>query len=325
MIIKNNPFTSEIYNQEWMGNFHKGKKCHKFSFIKKIAFVKNKYLPLYINVGKYKSCGISYELDKSGRFKDYKGKVFLIYDVPEFIEVNAESKSKNLGLKKNVQYEGYFVDIRSYGTIEDYLSNQFNSKQRHRILSRLRKLEKDHNISYEFYSGKLEKKQFEQLFNELYNLMKKQFNKKNEKNSHSPIEIKEWYRSLFFTLFEKNQASFSLIKKDETTISSCFSYNSDNMVFSSIPVLDLDYSKYGLGNIRSLKSIEWAIKNGFEYYDLGKGSYGYKHRWASSKYKFEYHILFDKKSILASSIAFLLESFFNIKQLIRKTIHALKK
>ena len=325
MIIKNNPFITEIYNQEWMNHFHYEKTYNKFDFIKGIAFTKNKYLPLYTNVGKYKSSGISYEIDTSGQFKDYKGKVFLIYDIPEYFEVNTKSKSKNLGVKVINQYDGYLVDIRSFNAVEDYLRNQFNSKQRRSILSRLRKLEDEHDISYEFHSSKLDEQQFEELFEELYRLMDRQFGKKNEKNSHSPLEIKEWHKSLFFKLLEKNQASFSVIKSGNTTISSCFRYNSDNVVFSAIPVLDMDYVKYGLGNIRTLKGIEWAIRKGFEYYDLGKGSYGYKHRWASKKYKFQYQIFYDKKSIFASSIAFLLKSFFSIKQFMRQIKYFFKK
>ena len=192
MIVKNNPFTSDVYNTEWMNHFHSGKKCHKFDSIKGVAFTKNKYIPLYTNVGKYKSCGISYQLDSSGQNEDYKGKVFLIYDIPEFFEIDSEPKSKRLGIEKIEQYEGYLVDIRDYETINDYLSNQFNSKQRHSVLRRLKKLEKDHdNISYEFYSGKLEEKQFETLFEELYSLMEQQFDLKKEKNSHSSLEIKE--------------------------------------------------------------------------------------------------------------------------------------
>nr|WP_298998266.1 GNAT family N-acetyltransferase [uncultured Allomuricauda sp.] len=326
MRIKNNPFTSEIYNQEWINHFHKGKKCHKFSFIKKIAFVKNKYLPLYVNVGKYKSCGISYELDTSGQFEDFKNKVFLIYDVPEFLSQNASKlKIKNLGIKKIEQYEGYLVDISQYDSMEHYMSKQFNSKQRRSMLSRLKKLEKEYTITYDFFSGKLSKKEFEKLLENLYILMKKQFGDDYEKNSHSPHEIIEWYKSLFPKLLEKNQAYFSVIKTENETISTCLGYNSDNFVFSAIPVLNTDYQKYGLGNIRTLKSIEWAINQGFQYYDLGKGSYGYKHRWASRKYKFEYHIAYDKKSIVATFIATYLNLYFSMKQLLRKLKYAIKK
>ena len=326
MTIKNNPFTSEIYNEEWMQNFHKGKKCHKFNFIQKIAFVKNKYFPLYINVGKYKSCGISYELDTFGQSNDFKNKVFLVYDVPDFLdENNSESISKNLGIKKIEQYEGYLVDISSYDHVEGYLNNQFNSKQRRSILSRLKKLEKEHKMNYEFFTGKISEKEFGLLFDNLYALMKKQFGEKFEQNSHSPSHIKEWYTSLFPKLLEKKQAYFSVIKKDNQTISTCLGYSADNFIFSAIPVLDPDYHKYGLGNIRTLKSLEWAIDQGFKYYDLGKGSYGYKHRWATSKYKFQYHILYDRKSLPALLIASFLSTYFSAKQVMRKLKYALKK
>lgn len=318
MICHKNPFTSDIYIKEWEEHFSKGKKAYRFEFITGIAFTKNKYIPLYINVGKYKTMGISYQLQAPALSKDFRGKAFLIYDVPEYFEVSTKHKNKKLGILKTKQYEGFLIDLRPYNSLKHYLQTQFNSKRRHNLLSRLRKLENNHDISYEYVTGKVPPDKFKSLFEDLYGLIEQQYISKGKLNSHYPQKIKDWHYSLFPKLLDIESASFHLIKDGETTIASCFNYEGKNVHFSFIPALNPEYAKFGLGNVRKLKSIGWAIKNGFDYFDLGKGSYGYKQRWSTRKYRYQHHILFDKRSIHATLCAYFIFVYFSLKQIARQ-------
>lgn len=319
MIIRNNPFTSKLYKNKWNIHFHGGKPSYGFKFIKGIEFTKNKFFPLYYNVGKYKSCGMSYNLQEFD-FEIPKNKVFLIYDVPDYFQINTSTKCKNLGLKKVKQYEGYLIELHKFDSLDSYLKNKFNSKRRNSLLSGTKKLEKAYDISYEFYHGEILPEKFSELFDCLYNLIEDKFKNKKQENSHTKQIIWDWYTDLVEGMINEKSASLFVIKNEATPIAISLGYNSDKVFFAAIPGTNDNFSKYGIGSTKLLKSIGMAISENFSFFDLGKGSYGYKHRWATKKYDFEYHILYNKKSPISVSIATLLIKYYQIKQFVRKRI-----
>lgn len=321
MKIKKNPFTSEIYNRIWAEQYNKT-SLYNFDFIKNVKFNKHKIFPLYYNVGKYKSCGISYNLIESDLVKDYKKKVFLIYDIPKYFKVNT-SYISGLSTNKIPQYDGYLIDLSKYKTIDQYLYEKFKSKSRYSLKNRIKKLERDHSIQYEWHHGYISKDTYNALFNKMYFFIESSFTK--EENSHTTKEIRKWYYYLFYEMINNKTASFFCIKNADVPIAVFYSYHSDKILFGAIPSTDKKYSKYGLGSIGVIKSIEWAINNKYSILDLSKGSYGYKHRWATRKYNFEYHIFYDKKYLPSLFIGKILTSYFKIKQYLRKIKHQLKK
>lgn len=78
---------SKIYSSTWLKHFGNGLLENKFNFIDNISFVKNKFLPIFINVGKNLSLGISYSKPLNGPVetaKKLKNGVILIYHVPTY-------------------------------------------------------------------------------------------------------------------------------------------------------------------------------------------------------------------------------------------------
>lgn len=312
MVLDNNPFTSETYNQEWVNSYLKGEKCYKFNFIEGVAFTKNRYLPLYTNIGKYKSCGISYSLNHGETKDDYKGKVFVLYDIPSYLP---SIQTGEVGLKSITQYKGYGIDLADYKTINDYLQ-KFSRNRKRSLIKGLRKLEKDYDIEY-VWLEKVDKVEFDKVFNTLFELIDETFKQKKTINSHSIKKVKSWYKSLFFKLINEGKAAFFIIKNSKEVIAVSFNYFSNNIFFAAIPSYNRKYREYGIGNIQMLKEMEWSINHNLEYYDLGKGSYGYKQIWASEEYSFEYHILYDRKNWLSKIIANFLCFYFSLKAFLR--------
>ncbi|KAB7530501.1 GNAT family N-acetyltransferase [Flagellimonas olearia] len=325
MMIENNPFTSDIYAEEWMKSFFHGKQAHNFRSIKGVSFTKNKFLPLYTNVGKYKTCGISYSLDQTGLEDDFKGKVFLIYDIPDFVHIDTTNIPNKMGVLKSKQYYGYLIDLNNYDSINSYLADKLSGRRKKKLVASKKKMEGELLVEYKVYESNIPVEKYEYLFESLFLLIDKRFTNKNTTNAHSPIEIKNWYKSLFFRLIQNNQASITSVEVSGTPIAVSFNYNSSEFLFSAIPILDDDFLKYGIGNIRLIKNIEYSINKKFKFYDLGKGSYGYKHRWATKKYSFEHHILYDKRSPKSILIATILIFYFRLKQFARKVYRKVLK
>ena len=110
-------------------------------------------------------------------------------------------------------------------------------------------------------------------------------------------------------MINEKKASFFVIKDDEKIISVNLAYHADNVMFGAAAVSNPEYISYGMGSIAILKSIEWALENKVSYFDMSKGSFGYKHRWATKTYVSYHHIFFDKACpvsiLLANSISLL--------------------
>ena len=85
--MRDNPFLSDTFTQIWSKHFNKDKPKYSFNFVPNLSFIKPTWLPIYFNVGKNNTKGISYSLP-SGNAQDYKKKVFLIYDVPTFLDLD---------------------------------------------------------------------------------------------------------------------------------------------------------------------------------------------------------------------------------------------
>ncbi|WP_396590091.1 GNAT family N-acetyltransferase [Allomuricauda sp. R78024] len=319
MILKNNPFTSELYVKKWMSNFHNSGNARQFSFIDDIKFTKHSVLPLYFNIGMFKSCGMSYTLSEKTQ-SDFKHRTFLVYDVPEYFEVSTENAPTRLGIKKIPQYSGFLAKLDDFEDIDDYLKKQFPAKKRRKVLYPKKQLEESFSISYEFYFGSISRDSFDLLMNYLYDLIEAKFEKKQNTNSHTKEGIRKWYEDLIFDMINENQASFIVAKNEDTPIAITLNYHSENILFSAVPGTDMAYSKYGIGSIMNMKAIEWALENGYSYFDLSKGSYGYKHRWSTMEYNFEYHVLYDRKSPISVLTTAYIVFYYRLKQYLRKKL-----
>lgn len=301
-----------------MKYFQKGKSQFTIRPFNGIAFTKkNKLLPLYLNAGKYKSCGISYTIEAEDDSKDYRGKVFLIYDIPSYIKPNEQNQA--LGIRKSNQYQGYGIRLKEFESLDDYLRLTLSSRTRKSIRSNIRKLERNFDLNYLWYTNRITTQDFSLVFKRFYELIDLKY--KNVSFSHADPEVKGWYRSLFFKLINDGKAAFFIVKNKDEMIAISFLYLSDNMCFSAITGNSMDYQQFGLGNLLMVKKIEWAILNGYEYYDLGKGSYNYKQSWSNHIYDFEYHVLYDKSDLLSSIFGKMIYLFYEMKQKLRLLKH----
>ena len=89
--MTNNPFLSTTFTSIWLKYFHSGKQVYSFDSIENVSFTKNKYLPVYTNLGQNITNGIFYSL-KTDANVDYKHKVFLIHDVPSYFNIDSANQ-----------------------------------------------------------------------------------------------------------------------------------------------------------------------------------------------------------------------------------------
>ncbi|MCV6628476.1 MAG: GNAT family N-acetyltransferase [Flavobacteriaceae bacterium] len=323
MAITNNPFTSSIYKELWQKFFIKSEPVKAFLAIKGVYFQLSK-IGIYINIGTVKTLGVDYQINQTDNLKDIGSKSLIIYDVPDYIEI--ENRHPNLGLKISKQYEGFRINSSAYSNFEDYLFRTLSNRRRKKYLKAKRNMEREHQIRYQTYFGNIERATYENLFERLFVFMKKQYEAKREQNYHTAPLHKEWYKELFFALFQEKQASFHVIYNQDSAIAVAVNYHAENMLLAPFGSYDLAYIKYGIGNIQRMQKLEWVFENKKAiYYDLGKESYGYKQRWCNEVYHYNYHVLYNRKSAWSTIKALGIHSFFVLKAIGRKAYYRYKK
>ncbi|MEC3908025.1 GNAT family N-acetyltransferase [Tamlana sp. 2201CG12-4] len=312
----NSPFSNPKFIETWSAHFNNSKLPIKFRFINNVSFIKSKYLPLYVNVGKNLTNGIFYKLENDET--DYKKKVFFLYDIPEYFKIQKQPSSF-LKIKSIKQYNGYLLNIKEYLDTEDYFKKKFSSKSRWKIKRAKKRLESCLNIKYDvLYGPDTSKQQYDMVFDYFNKLLKKREAEKKVNNHNLSTKKWNYLYDLVYPLILEKKAALFVIYNDNIPISIYLNYISDNVLFSAFPVFDNDYSKFNVGYVDNLKHVEWCFENNKDIFDFSKGDYKYKKRLANKEYKFEYHVLYDSKSLRSVILAKLIILYFYIKQYFRE-------
>jgi len=311
--MKNNPFTSSIYQTIWVKHFAADKVIKQFNFIKGLQFLKFKFLPLFINLGKNNTNAISYNTDVSA--KDYKGKVFLIYDVPNYLEIDNDTNFTSIKVKRIRQYKGYLLSLESYEGFDEYFKKVFSKNHRKKYRGYLNKLNKTFDVDFRLYTGYIEENEYLSVMTQFKELLTKRFNKLGLDNDI----LYKWgfYEDLVYPMIQEKKALLNVIYLDKKVAAVSLVFLSENSAIGAIKTFDINYRSYNLGNIEMMKSIEFCIDTKIPVFDFSKGDQDYKTKYISDYYHFDCHVLYDSKSIIATIIALTITYYFSFKQYLR--------
>ncbi|WCO03090.1 GNAT family N-acetyltransferase [Psychroserpens ponticola] len=318
VFMNQNPFTSSTFESIWSKHFNDNNALLSFKFINGVKFIKHSKFGTYVNAGRNLTKGIDYSLDYNET--DYKGKTFLIYDVPTYfgIEEFNPPKSSGLKLKKMFQYQGFLMDVSEFKDKDEYINAQFSSKNRREFRSNQRRLETCFNITYEFINEAVSRDKFDKLFKQFHTLLNERFEDKQVNYHHLSHNKWAYYTELVFEMLKEKKASLLVIYNEEEPIGITLNFHADTVLFETITVFDPDYYKFSIGKTSIIKLLEWCFENGFTISDFSKGDFEYKHKWGNLAYDFNYHILYDSKSIKSILTSKYIELFYNLKLYLRK-------
>ncbi len=313
----NNPFLSETFTAIWSKHFAADTSGRLFGFLPSLGFMKNPVLPLYTNIGKTFTKGISYRLDAENA-NDYKKKTFLIYDVPSYFEVNTETNATDLGFYRSTQYPGFLINLKDFKTSTDYLATRFSKSSRYKLKKYKKRFEASFDVHYVMYRSEMDRETYDYIFQSFRELLEKRFDDKQITNNN--LDANEWpfYYEVTYPMLLEGKAALFVIYNGDKPIGVTLNFFSEDILFDAITVFDIDYAKFHLGSITIMGMMEWCLENNLKIFDFSKGYFDYKTRWATTTYDFEYHIYYDTKSTRAKSIAFVLKKFFDLKQRLRE-------
>ena len=311
----NNPFTSDTFSTIWSKHFSPSVSAARFGFIKNLLFKRHKFLPLYINYGKTHTKGISYTIENSN-VEEIIGKVALIYDVPTYFNT-AELPKNRIKRYQIQQYPGFLINLEPYKYLDEFMIGAFKKSSRYKLNKYKRKLESCFDIRYKMFRGEISKDKYDSIFASFNTLLTKRFDDKQVTNNN--LEKNEWdfYHDVAYPMILEKKAGLFVIYNGNQPIGVTLCYFSEEILFDAITVFDIDYSKFHLGSVTIMKLIAWCIEQKLKIFDFSKGYFDYKERWASKKYDFEYHVIYDSKSLIAQLLALSITSFFKFKQFLR--------
>ena len=314
--MKDNPFLSDTFKNIWSKHFNKDKPLFTFKILSELSFIKPSCLPIYLNIGVNHTKGISYILNENGN-EDFKNKVFLIYDVPTYFDLDLKNDYKKLKLKKLKQYPGFLVELAEYKDFNHYFFSTFSKSTRYKLSKYKKRLESCFDVSYKMYSGEIDKDNYDTIFEHFKVLLEKRFLDKGISNNN--LNPKEWnfYYEVAYPLILENKASLFVIYNGNQPIGITLNYLYKNILIDAITVFDIDFEKFHLGSVTIMKLIEWTLDQKIEIFDFSKGYFDYKKRWSNKEYDFEYHLYYDSGSLMAKFNAYCILNYFNLKNYLR--------
>jgi len=272
-------------------------------------------LPYYSKTIVNKLSGKSLEFTHYTDYAFSADRVNLVCDIPDYLDVKLSGANVGKTMVTVPQYEGYLLNLKKYANVDELISQTLSRNPRKNLRAKHRKLELDHEISYQFYYGKIDKDHYDYLFEVCYHLMEVRFHEKKIYNRY----LLDWkyYHELFYPKILSKDASLNVIYDGTKPITITLNFHKGDIVFSFIQIYDTDYFKYSMGDIAMYKNIEWCYKNNFSVWDVSKGATANKLRWSNHTYQFEHHIFYKKNSPIHRFSAFITSRKLRIKQSLR--------
>ncbi len=272
---------------------------HNFTkdFFEKGMFIK------FISEIEYKINNQTYNNPNGKLNKTLLNDIHLIEFVPEFIKLTLNDSKPYLSFFKYKFLKGFMCNLSSTKTVEDYMLTQFSKTERKKVVTRLKRLETCFDIDYKTYYGNITKKEYDKMIEKLYSMIERRFAQKGETH----VNFKNWdfYKENAYEMILDKKACLSVITRDNEPISISLDYLFEDIREGCMSSYEIDYSKFGLGNINILKKLEWCIDNGFSRLNMRYGDYAYKRYWCNVVYDYESYIVY-KKSSLSKTIKALL-------------------
>jgi hypothetical protein len=241
--------------------------------------------------------------------------IVLVTDLPDYLEAPLSNSGKAFQLLQVPQYEGYMIDLKKFDDIQGLINTTFSRNPRKNLRAKIRNLEAQHEVTYAFYFGDIDKTEYDYLFDVCYALMKIRFDQKKLYNRYL-LEWKKIY-DLFYSKIVAKEASIGVIYDANKPITVTLNFHKADIVFSYIQIYDVAYYKFSMGDIAMLKNLEWSFENGFAVWDVSKGATENKLRWSNHIYRFNYHLFYQRNSILSKIRANWILNKLVIKQWLR--------
>lgn len=297
-------------------------KVNKSNF-KTDFFDKSSILPLFESVFN-KTNNQDFNNKNTTIKKEYKNHIYLVNCIPPYFNLQiSNSKVPPYGFFKVSPRQGFLVDLKGYSSMDDYFSGHFNKKKRITVRRCLKRLEACFNIHHKVYYGEISRETYDFLFDRFESMIRKRFSQKDK--SHDNLRNWDYYKKATYSMILEKKASLFVVYDNEKPIDISLNYHHQNILNYAITSYDVDYSKFGLGNVAIYKRLEWCFENGYEIFEMDWGDYPYKRYWSNCIYDYECYVLYNKNHAHKKIMAFMIAMLIKWRKYLRGNIASIKQ
>jgi len=274
-------------------------------------FEKQILSPYYGTIRNTYSDSIFFNPNTNEKLIDDHNDISVIEFIPPFIDLDLETKQLPLSSFKYKYFKGFMCELNNTDNLQDYMNVQLGKKGVKKILSRLKRLETCFDITYKTFIGDIDESECLSLMQNLGFMIEKRFKQRGDTNNF--LNNWDFYRTSAYKMINDNKACLFVIYNNNKPIVISLNYLYQNIFESAISSYEIDYAKYGLGNIIVMKKLEWCFNNNYSVFNMRFGDYPYKRMWCNTVFDYESHVIYNRKSLLQTLKAIFIKNKYQLK------------
>jgi len=276
-------------------------------------FEKDSILPFYERVNNNTNINGNKNI---GKVEKPANKVYVLNFIPPYLDLKINKHNLPFRSFQVRPRTGFSIDLNQHSSADQYLKSHLGSKNRRNILSRLKRLESCFDINYKKYFGEIDQTEYAFLFEEFERMIGSRFEQRGDEH----VGFQRWdeYRDSVYDLILQKRASLFVIYDNKKPIVINLNYHFENILDIAMPSYDIDYSKFGLGQIAIAKQLEWCFENNYKRVDMRWGELPYKLLWCNDIQEYRCDVIYNKNIPTDMLLAFLISKGMSIKKLLIK-------
>ena len=173
------------------------------------------------------------------------------------------------GLNPELLPEDQLMGVQLPGDWEQYLSN-LSKKDRHELRRKLRKLEREADYEVTQFTSPDDVYSHMDIFLDLMS------QSREEKSDFLTPSRGEFFKQMAYSIASDNMLKLFFLSVDNVKIAATFCFDYNNTLYLYNSGHNLEYASLGTGFLLKALCLKMAIEEGKDYYDLLRGSEGYK-------------------------------------------------
>lgn len=226
--------------------------------------------------------------------------------------------SENYKLKKikHTGFSGAGIHLDGYESADSYLRLFKKNELIKNLRKKRNRLYKDFSITLEYNFGEISEEKCTFLLKTLNDMISERFRGKLDQHSF----LSEWDSNIknMADLINNKKTSLFVIYANEKPISIQVNRHINNvLLFCETHSFDMNFSKYGIGNLNYYLNLDWGIQNKITFIDFGNGISYIKEKWCNTFYETHYLIFRKKHDLIALIIAYFEISKIKLKNFMK--------
>ncbi|MCR9227849.1 MAG: GNAT family N-acetyltransferase [Flavobacteriaceae bacterium] len=207
---------------------------------------------------------------------------FVLQDVPGYVDLILDQHQKKFSTHTIITQHTHVIELERYLDGNQYMEQHFGPKTRSSLRRYKKRLEECFDIRYEVFQGSIDKKWYNEIFEQLRTLMIRRFKEKNEENYELPHL--DQIKADLYPMLLQNRATLFVIYANGEPVSIRINMMKDKLAFYILSAYNPDYDVFRLGKLDMWQNVSWFINQGYTTYDLLKGYAYIKEKWADRTY-----------------------------------------